>query len=86
VVPNDKTRGNGHKMKNRRVALNIRKHFFTVKVTEHWNRLPREAVEFPPLEILKSHHLGQTSLLVALLEQGFGQDDLQMSFPNSAIL
>ena len=32
-----------------------RKIFFTVMVTEHWNRLHREAVESPSLEIFKTH-------------------------------
>ncbi|KAK4810883.1 hypothetical protein QYF61_013291 [Mycteria americana] len=36
VVPSGRTRGNGHKVKHRRFHLNIRKHFFTVEVTEHW--------------------------------------------------
>jgi len=33
----------------------MRKNFLTLRVTEHWNRLLREAVESPSLEILKPH-------------------------------
>ncbi|KGL75458.1 hypothetical protein N309_15699, partial [Tinamus guttatus] len=33
---------------------NLRKKFLTVRVTEHWNRLPRKVVEFPSLEIFKT--------------------------------
>jgi len=33
----------------------MRKKFFTVRVTEHWNRLPRVVVKSPSLEIIKTH-------------------------------
>ncbi|KAK4830735.1 hypothetical protein QYF61_013185 [Mycteria americana] len=48
------SKGNGHKLKHRRFPLNIRKHFLTVRVTEHWHRLPREVLESPSLEISKN--------------------------------
>ena len=34
--------------------LNPRKNFFPLRVTEPWNRLPREAVESPSLEIFET--------------------------------
>jgi len=33
----------------------MRKNFLTLRVMEHWNRLPREVVESPSLEIFKTH-------------------------------
>jgi len=33
----------------------MRKNFFLLRVTEHWNTLPREVVDFPSLEIFKTH-------------------------------
>jgi len=54
VVPSDRTRDNGHKLKHRKFHLNTRKNFFPLRVTEHWNRLLREAVDSPSLEIFKT--------------------------------
>jgi len=38
----------------RKFHLNMRKNFITLRVMEHWNRLPREVVESPSLEIFKT--------------------------------
>ena len=72
MVPSDKTRGNGHKLKHRKFRLNMRKNFFPLRMKEPWHRLPREVVESPSLEIFQTRlDAVLCSLLwVTLLRQG----------------
>ena len=55
VVCSNWTRSNGLKPEHREFRTDMWKSFFTVRVTEHRNSLPREVVESPSVEILKAH-------------------------------
>ncbi|KFQ13792.1 hypothetical protein N330_07627, partial [Leptosomus discolor] len=54
---------NGWKLGEGRFRLGIKK-FFTLRVVRRWNRLPKEVVDAPPLELFKTTLDGALSNLV----------------------
>jgi len=54
VACSDGTRSIGLKLEHRKFHKNMWKNFFTVRLMELWNRLPREVVESPSMGIFKT--------------------------------
>lgn len=64
VVSCDRARGKGHTLKHKSFHLNIRKQFFTVRVTEHQNKLSIEVCGVYTLGDIRKpsgHNPGQTA-------------------------
>ncbi|KFO70504.1 hypothetical protein N303_08244, partial [Cuculus canorus] len=55
---------NGSKLERGRFRLDIRKNFFTIRVVRHRNRLPKEAVDVPSLEVFKARLDGALGSLI----------------------
>lgn len=59
----DRTKRNGFKL-TEGFTLEVRKKLLAVRVVRHWNRLHREAVDVPSLELLKAGLVGILSNMV----------------------
>lgn len=47
------TRSNG--LEHRKFHINTQKNLFSVRVMEHWNRLPRKVMKSPSMQMFKTH-------------------------------
>ncbi|RMC06346.1 hypothetical protein DUI87_15778 [Hirundo rustica rustica] len=77
-VTSNRTRGTSLKLNHRRFRQGIRKNFFTKMVVKHSNRLPRDLMESPSLEVYKKtcgygiwgHGLVHNFLRINKIEKG----------------
>lgn len=85
MVSKDRTRCYGHKLKSRKVCLNIRKNFLALRMVKYQNRLPRSRGAYLGHIQKSSEHSPEHN--VALLGVGgFRVDGSQSFLPISAIL
>jgi len=88
VVCSERKRSNDKKLVHRKFLKNISKNLFTIRVTEHWNRLSREVVESHSTEIFKIFLDAYLCNLLSgiCFRSVVGLDDLLRSFPTPVIL
>lgn len=84
VVPSDRTKGNGHKLKHRKLPLNISKDILSVRVSKHQQSLPREIAASLSTEKSESH-LDMVLGHWPFLKEWLGPSDFQRSLLTSTI-
>ena len=60
----DRTRGNGFKLTEGSLRVDIRKTCFTIRLVKQWKRFPTEVVDAPSLEMFKVRLDGALSNLI----------------------
>ena len=84
---NNRTRGNGFKLRESRFRQDIRKKFLTQRVVRQWHRLPRKAVGVPSLEVFNLQigwGLGNLSCWVAALPMPGDWKWMGFKFPSNS--
>lgn len=71
LVPTDRTRSDGHKLKGKKLDSNMRMNF-TLRVAGHWNRLPGEVMSSPSLETFQNNGDAFLDNLLQVMLQGGG--------------
>jgi len=85
----DRTRGNGFKLKEGRLRLDIRKESSTVRMLRHPQRLPREVLDAPSLEASRPGWISPRQLMELLCPcscRRVGLDGLPRTLPTLWIL
>lgn len=81
LLTRDRTWGNGMELSHGRFMLGVRERFFTQRVAEHWNRLPRKRSHYQACLSSRRCLADGGSAGESCAGPGVGLYDLRVSFP-----